>query len=227
MALTPGKRTHSIGPLGKRGAFWSPCGPWRPTLVRPSIEWGVLAAFAFWLHKAVEIVEFGPLTEALRRELEGDEQDPFDARGITMHFQPKDRHVGLRDDAGRRVASTGIVLVEVEVDRERFPVVGLGGVIVNAQHRGRGLGRQVGAGRRSKKRQSLVPHSRSSFVTRIGLGFTASSASRPSMQRWLSGNPRATRRCRSRPCGGPYMASGNGHGAASSSTACPSELYGE
>ena len=60
-----------------------------------------------------------------------------------MHFQPKDRHVGLRDDAGRLVASTGIVLVEVEVDRERFPVVGLGGVIVNAQHRGRGFGREI------------------------------------------------------------------------------------
>lgn len=102
-----------------------------------------MPAFAFWLHKAVEIVEFGPLTDALRRELEGDEQDPFDASGITLDFQPKDRHVGLRDDGGRLVASTGIVLVEVEVDRERFPVVGLGGVIVNAQHRGRGLGRQV------------------------------------------------------------------------------------
>lgn len=102
-----------------------------------------MATHAFWLHKAVEIVEFGPLTDALRRELEGDERDPFDARGITLHFQPKDRHVGLRDDMGRLVASTGLVLVEVEVGRERFPVVGLGGVIVNAQHRGRGLGRQV------------------------------------------------------------------------------------
>jgi len=96
-----------------------------------------------WLHSGVEIVEFGPLTDALRRELEGDEQDPFDAGGITLHFQPKDRHVGLRDDSGRLVASTGIVLAEVEVDRERFPVVGLGGVIVNAGYRGRGLGRRV------------------------------------------------------------------------------------
>jgi predicted N-acetyltransferase YhbS len=36
-----------------------------------------------------------------------------------------------------------MVAVDVEVDGERFPVVGLGGVIVNARHRGRGLGRQV------------------------------------------------------------------------------------
>lgn len=91
----------------------------------------------------MEVVEFGPLTDALRRELEGDEEDPFDAEGIRVRFRSKDRHVGLRDGAGRLVASTGMVVVEVEVDRKRFPVVGLGGVIVNAQHRGRGLGREV------------------------------------------------------------------------------------
>jgi hypothetical protein len=27
VSLSPGKRTHSIGRLSKRGAFWSPCGP--------------------------------------------------------------------------------------------------------------------------------------------------------------------------------------------------------
>lgn len=91
----------------------------------------------------MEIVEFGSLTEAHRRDLEGDEEDPFGARGITMHFRSKDRHVGLRDGAGLLVASTGMVVVEVEVEGKRFPVVGLGGVIVNAQHRGRGLGREV------------------------------------------------------------------------------------
>lgn len=91
----------------------------------------------------MELVEFGPLTDTRRRELEGDEQDPFDSRGITLQFRSKDRHVGLRDDAGRLVASAGIVLVEVEVEREPLPVVGIGGVIVNAHHRGRGLGREV------------------------------------------------------------------------------------
>src|SRR5437764_6194434 len=91
----------------------------------------------------MELVEFGSLTEAHRRELEGDEPDPFDATGITMQFRAKDRHVGLRDGAGRLVASAGIVIVDVEAERRRFPVVGFGGVIVNAQHRGRGLGREV------------------------------------------------------------------------------------
>ena len=35
-------------------------------------------------------------------------------------------------------AAAGLVVVEVEVSDERFPVVGLGGVIVNRHHRGRG-----------------------------------------------------------------------------------------
>ena len=92
---------------------------------------------------SVEIVEFGSLTAAQRSELEGDEQDPFDTRGITLQYRSKDRHVGLRDDLGRLVASTGLLVAEVQVDRERFPVVGFGGVIVTARQRGRGLGRQV------------------------------------------------------------------------------------
>jgi predicted N-acetyltransferase YhbS len=91
----------------------------------------------------MKLVEFGELTEAHRRELEGDEEDPFNAQGIDVQFRSKDRHVGLRDGAGRLVASAGMVVVEVEVERKRFPVVGLGGVIVNAQHRGHGLGREV------------------------------------------------------------------------------------
>lgn len=91
----------------------------------------------------MEIVEFGALTAEKRSQLEGDEQDPFGSRGITLRYRPKDRHVGLRDDRGRLVASTGMVVVEVEVDRKRFPVVGLGGVIVTAQYRGRGMGREV------------------------------------------------------------------------------------
>ena len=95
------------------------------------------------LRRHMEVVEFGPLTEVIRRELEGDEQDPFDASGNSLQFRPKDQHVGLLDDSGRLVASTGIVVVEVEVDDNRFEVVGLGGVIVNAHNRGRGLGRLV------------------------------------------------------------------------------------
>jgi predicted N-acetyltransferase YhbS len=95
------------------------------------------------LYESVQLVEFDSLTEEQRSQLEGDEPDPFDARGITLQFRAKDRHVGLRDGMGRLVASAGLVLAEVEVERERLDIVGLGGVIVNADHRGRGLGREV------------------------------------------------------------------------------------
>ena len=91
----------------------------------------------------MELIEFGHMTAARREELEGDEDDPFDAAGGTLCFQRKQRHVGLRDDRGRLVASAGMLVVEVDVAGETFPVVGLGGVIVNAAHRGRGLARTV------------------------------------------------------------------------------------
>lgn len=91
----------------------------------------------------MEVVEFGPLTPQDRTELEGTERDPFDSAGIALQYRSKDRHIGLRDDSGRLVASTGILLVEVDVAGDGFPVVGLGGVIVSAPHRGHGLGRGV------------------------------------------------------------------------------------
>jgi predicted GNAT family N-acyltransferase len=91
----------------------------------------------------MELVEFGRLTAARRAELEGEESDPFEVSGVTLQFRPKERHVALQDDDGRLIASAGMVLVEVEVADRRFPVIGLGGVIVNAGHRGRGLARRV------------------------------------------------------------------------------------
>ncbi|HEY5318793.1 MAG TPA: GNAT family N-acetyltransferase [Solirubrobacteraceae bacterium] len=91
----------------------------------------------------MDIVEFGPLTQELRAELEGDEEDPFDIAGVALQFRPKERHVALRDGDGRLIASTGMLVVEAEVGDQRIPIVGLGGVIVNSEHRGRGLARRV------------------------------------------------------------------------------------
>ena len=91
----------------------------------------------------MEIVEFDHMTTGRRNELEGGEDDPFDEAGWTLQFQRKQRHVALRNESGRLVASAGMLVVEVDVAGERFPVVGLGGVIVNAAHRGRGLARTI------------------------------------------------------------------------------------
>ncbi len=95
------------------------------------------------MHGPMEIVEFGRLTRQQRIDLEGDEDDPFDAAGAQLEYRAKHRHVALKNDLGRLVASTGIVVVEVEVGEQTLDVVGLGGVIVNARHRGRGYARQV------------------------------------------------------------------------------------
>ena len=62
---------------------------------------------------------------------------------MTLHYRRKERHVGLVDETGRLIASTGMLIVDAEVDGARFEVVGLGGVIVTAANRGRGLGRAV------------------------------------------------------------------------------------
>jgi predicted N-acetyltransferase YhbS len=92
----------------------------------------------------MEQIEFGPLTEELRAELEGDERDPWDAHRVPpMQWRPKERHVGLCDERGQLVANAGLLVVEVEVAGERFAVVGLGGVIVNRRHRGQGLSLEV------------------------------------------------------------------------------------
>ncbi len=88
-------------------------------------------------------MEFGRLGPGRRAELEGDEDDPFQVSGVTLQFRPKERHVALQDERGRLVASTGLVISEVDVAGVRFPVVGIGGVIVAARHRGQGLARRV------------------------------------------------------------------------------------
>lgn len=92
----------------------------------------------------MELIEFGRLTDEQDATLVGDEDDPWDAAEFGLEWRPKDHHIGLRDDDGRLLAVTGLVVVEVQFGaRPPIPVVGVGGVIVTASHRGRGLGRRV------------------------------------------------------------------------------------
>ena len=92
----------------------------------------------------MEVVESGPLTDDQRAALEGGEEHPFGTEGIELLWRPKERHVMLRDEDGRLVASTGMLVVEVSVDEGvPFEVVGVGGVIVAPGHRGQGLARVV------------------------------------------------------------------------------------
>jgi predicted N-acetyltransferase YhbS len=95
------------------------------------------------LDPGVELIEFELLSPERRAELEGDEPDPWQVADVTMGFQPKHRHIGLQGDDGSLVACAGIVLAEAQVGAARFPVLGLGGVIVRAPFRGRGLAREI------------------------------------------------------------------------------------
>jgi predicted N-acetyltransferase YhbS len=94
----------------------------------------------------LELIEFGDLTAEQLAELERGDDDPFDSGRLTraLTWRPKDRHVALRGEDGRLVASVGLLLAEVNAgDHLGVPVVGIGGVIVAAARRGEGLGSRV------------------------------------------------------------------------------------
>lgn len=93
----------------------------------------------------MELIEFGKLSQARYAELVGDEPDPWSAGDLDLEWRPKDRHVALRDEDGRLLAAAGLVAADVEFGEHAEPVeiVGIGGVIVAAAHRGHGLGKRV------------------------------------------------------------------------------------
>ena len=69
------------------------------------------------------------------------EVEAFGSAAAGLVWRPKDRNVGLRDPDGRLMAVAGATLADVEVDGAgTFAVVGLGGLIVRREGRGRGLG---------------------------------------------------------------------------------------
>lgn len=77
-------------------------------------------------------------------QLIGDEVDPFDSARSDLKWREKDIQVGLLDDAGRLVAAAELATAELAgADGQRTGVVGIGGVIVAAPCRGRGLARRV------------------------------------------------------------------------------------
>ncbi len=88
----------------------------------------------------MEVVELDALAEPFWDELVAGEREPFGHLGAELTWRRKDRHIGLREPTGRLVAAAGAVLAEVEVaPAAAFSVVGLGGVIVTREERGRGL----------------------------------------------------------------------------------------
>jgi GNAT superfamily N-acetyltransferase len=89
--------------------------------------------------RLVELDSFSAQQEAA---IEGDEPAPWGGGAAeTLSWSSKQRYVAALDGDGQPVGVIGALVVEVEVgDAARFPVVGLGGLIVTAALRGQGVG---------------------------------------------------------------------------------------
>ncbi len=88
----------------------------------------------------MELVEFGELSLREWIALTGREREPFGPAGAGLVWRAKDRHVGLRGDDGRLEAVAGATVAHVDVEGGNgFEVVGVGGLIIRKELRGRGL----------------------------------------------------------------------------------------
>ncbi|MFF4098958.1 GNAT family N-acetyltransferase [Streptomyces sp. NPDC001903] len=81
-------------------------------------------------------------TKTEQAEILGEGADPFGVADTGLAWLPKDEHFGIRLD-GRLVAHTGLLRIPVSVGGAETELVGVGGVAVAADVRGRGLARLV------------------------------------------------------------------------------------
>ncbi|MCW3017813.1 MAG: hypothetical protein JWN10_121 [Solirubrobacterales bacterium] len=92
----------------------------------------------------MELVELDGITPQQWSELVAGEREPWGGEAERLVWGDKQRHIGLRGADGRLAAIAGALTIEVEVaPSERFQVVGIGGVLVTARERGRGLVREL------------------------------------------------------------------------------------
>ncbi|MFJ6565196.1 GNAT family N-acetyltransferase [Streptomyces sp. NPDC091412] len=88
------------------------------------------------------VVRLTHYTEAEKTEILGDGSDPFGVAYTGLTWLPKEHHFGVRL-GGRLVAHAGLLRLPVSIGGESTEVVGVGGVAVAPDVRGRGLARQV------------------------------------------------------------------------------------
>ena len=77
------------------------------------------------------------------RALQGDELHPWGGEAEALAWAEKQHYVGIPGEDGELLAMAAALVAEVSADGEPFQVVGIGGVIVSPQERGRGLARLV------------------------------------------------------------------------------------
>ncbi|MEV5977894.1 GNAT family N-acetyltransferase [Streptomyces sp. NPDC052114] len=81
-------------------------------------------------------------TKAEQEEILGGGADPFGVADAGLSWLPKEEHFGIRHE-GRLVAHAGLRRLPLSVGGTDTEVVGVGGVAVAPDLRGRGLARQV------------------------------------------------------------------------------------
>jgi len=87
--------------------------------------------------EVVELDSFG--SEDWNALIDG-EQEAWGGTGEGLHWQDKDRHMGIRSESGGLLAAGGLAVASVQVPGSpEFEVVGVGGVIVHRSVRRRGL----------------------------------------------------------------------------------------
>ncbi|MED7954190.1 GNAT family N-acetyltransferase [Streptomyces sp. BE303] len=89
----------------------------------------------------VTLDRYGPPEQA---EILGDGPDPYGVADTGLTWLPKEVHFGVRAvEDGRLVAHTGLLRLPLTVGGVDLEVMGVGGVAVAAELRGRGLARAV------------------------------------------------------------------------------------
>ena len=92
----------------------------------------------------MKAIELADISSEQWRAIQGDEVNPWGAEPERLSWAEKQRYVGVPDEDGELLAMAGALVAEVSVaGGEPFGVVGIGGVIVRRDMRGRGLARVV------------------------------------------------------------------------------------
>ncbi|MFJ2738691.1 GNAT family N-acetyltransferase [Streptomyces sp. NPDC087440] len=95
-------------------------------------------------HSAFSLHRLPQYTRADLIQMLGDADDPFGVADTGLTWLPKEDHFGLvRDEDSRLVAHAGLRRLPLSVGGADFDVVGVGGVAVAPDVRGRGLARRI------------------------------------------------------------------------------------
>ncbi|GAX54587.1 GNAT family N-acetyltransferase [Streptomyces olivochromogenes] len=94
------------------------------------------------LPPAPPVVRLTEYTKTEQIEIIGDSDDPFGVADAGLTWLPKEDHFGIRQK-GRLVAHAGLLRLPISIGEADTQVVGVGGVAVAPDLRGRGLARLV------------------------------------------------------------------------------------